>query len=237
MGAPVIAYDPQPGMHIEKACIEAWKLAKLQDVEFTFNGVKVVAHPGDSPKAIQDRWRADSEAAHEAWLKSPERAERERKREEERRQKESVVMVESAVTEKEMHDAANPWPLTEKQLLEYIVSLIDRGHDYGTCCYAMSLAAVAAFNYVAGKLGVTGFQSSCADLDFLRRTRSMKGPFIILKAEDMVFPQYDLPGRLREAMDEWQPWVKEQAEKHLEETDMAHPIVIAHWKMLAQTKK
>ena len=89
-----------------------------------------------------------------------------------------------------------PWPKTLEELNEYITSLTDRQHDYGTCVYAMSLAAVAAFQHVASKLGVTGFQASCADLDILRRTRSMEGPFIILKAEDMCYPQYDLKENL-----------------------------------------
>jgi hypothetical protein len=144
-------------------------------------------------------------------------------------------MKETAKTEAEMRAAKEQWPKTIEELTEYVESLVNREHDYGTCVYAMSLAATATFNYVAGKLGVTGFQASCADLDILRRTRSMKGPFIILKAEDMVYPQYDLQGKLREAMGEWQKWVAEQAKKQLaEHTDgNVHPEVLEHWKKLA----
>jgi hypothetical protein len=135
-----------------------------------------------------------------------------------------------------LRDAKVPSPLTKEQLGEYIESLVNRSHDYGTCVYAMSMAATAAFNYVAGQLSVTGFQASCADLDILRRTRSLNGPFIILKGEDMLFPQYDLQERLAEVMVQWRPWVKEEAEKNLAKGESyVHPDVLAHWKKLATT--
>lgn len=96
-------------------------------------------------------------------------------------------MKSESTTEIEMRAEKVPWPETLEELTEYIASLTDREHDYGTCVYAMSLAATAAFQYVSKRLGVTGFQAGCADLDILRRTRSLDGPFIILKAEDMCF--------------------------------------------------
>lgn len=145
-------------------------------------------------------------------------------------------MIETANSEAELRAVKEPWPKTISELDEYVESLVKREHDYGTCVYAMSLAATAAFHYVAGQLGVTGFQASCADLDILRRTRMLDGPFIILKAEDMLYPQYDLVGKLREAMGEWQEWAAEQAQKkiaeHAEENGV-HPEVMAHWKKLA----
>ena len=139
-----------------------------------------------------------------------------------------------AKTEQEMRDIEAPMPETAAELVEYIESLVERDHDYGTCCYAMSLAATAAFMHVAHKLGVTGFQAGCADLDVLRRTRRLDGPFIILKAEDMLYPQYDLQQRLREAMNEWGEWAAKEAQKKLEEHNgHAHPDVLARWERLA----
>lgn len=144
-------------------------------------------------------------------------------------------MIEAAKTEAEMREAQTPWPKTEKDLFAYIHSLVDREHDYGTCVYAMSLAANAAFNYVAHKLGTTGFQASCGDFDFLKRRRSIKGPFILLKAEDAVYPQYDLPERLREFLEESKPWIKAQAIENLaKDSRYASPNVIEHWKELAK---
>lgn len=137
-----------------------------------------------------------------------------------------------------MREAKDPSPKSLAELTEYIDSLVDRQHDYGTCCYAMSLAATAAFNYVAHTLGVTGFQASCADLDFLKRSRNLKGPFAVIDGEHMVYPQYDIAAKVREYMKEWEPWAAEQAAKHLEEEEasQAHPDVVAHWKKLAKTR-
>jgi len=142
-------------------------------------------------------------------------------------------MKSTATTEKEMREETVPSPQTIAELIEYISSLTEREHDYGTCVYAMSMVATAAFNFVASKQGVTGFQASCADLDILRRTRMIKGPFILLKGEDALYPQYDLPGRLNEALESWKPFLAEQAALKLAETHSAHPDVIAHWKKLA----
>jgi hypothetical protein len=136
-------------------------------------------------------------------------------------------------TEQEMREETAPTFDTVEELQGYITSLVEREHDYGTCCYAMSLAATAAFNFVASKLGVTGFQASCADLDILRRTRHLDGPFLILKGEDELYPQYDNHKKLEESRESWKSWIAEQAAKKLEDVEHAHPDVIAHWKKLA----
>lgn len=141
----------------------------------------------------------------------------------------------NANTVQEMRDAEAPTPKTVEELSEYITSLVDRKHDYGTCVYAMSLAATAAFNHVAHKLGATGFQASCADLDILRRTRSIEGPFIILEGEYMLYPQYDLQDQLDSAISEWEDWASEEAAKKLAQNkeENIHPKVWAHWQSLA----
>lgn len=147
-------------------------------------------------------------------------------------------MKSEAKTEQEMRAEMAPTPETIEELGEYITSLVDRQHDYGTCVYAMSLAATAAFNHVARKLCVTGFQASCADLDILRRTRHIEGPFILLKGEDTLYPQNDLPGKLRRAMEEWTSWAAEEAAKKLAEKkqENVHPDVWALWVSLAARK-
>lgn len=224
------------GTHISEACARAAEQAAATGcrVHFEFNDTHVTAEPGESAAVLESRWTANSEAAAKAWREDPQREVKRLAREADLARRKSVVMTETARTESELRDAEVPWPLTEKQLNEYIHSLVEREHEYGTCVYAMSMGATAAFYYVAGQLGVTGFQSSCADLDLLRRTRSMKGPFLLIKGEDALYPQYDLPGKLSEAMEEWKPWLKEQAVKKLSEDGGAHPKVIAHWKRLAK---
>lgn len=136
-------------------------------------------------------------------------------------------------TEKEMKDSDVPEFQNLRELSRYIHDMTKRKHDYGTCCYAMSMSAVAAFQYVASKLGVTGFQASCADLDFIRRTRGIKGPFIIIKGEEMLYPQYDVAKKLEEATNSWKQWARDEAKNKLKEHGDAHPDVIKHWKKLA----
>jgi hypothetical protein len=136
-----------------------------------------------------------------------------------------------AATEEQMRDSEAPSPKTPEELAAYITGLVDRPHDYGTCVYAMSLAATAAFNYVAGKLGVTGFQASCADMDIIRRTRHMRMGFILLK--QAPYPQYDLRGRVEDWIEKSEPELAKEAARLLIENPRAHPLMIEHWRRLA----
>jgi len=137
-----------------------------------------------------------------------------------------------AAAEQEMRDAKVPWLESPEELASYIADLIDRPHDYGTCVYAMSMAAVAAYNHVASKLGVTGFQASCADMDIVRRTRGYER-FVLLDLGNALYPQYDLEARLRESLADARPWLAGEAKKLLAERhDVANPAVVAHWEKL-----
>jgi hypothetical protein len=138
------------------------------------------------------------------------------------------------LNERGLRDAVTPRIETEDELLAVVRALVERDHDYGTCVYAMSIAAEAAYRYVAGRLSVTGFQASCADMDFLRRIRHMPGPFTVIDVSNALYPQYDLVGRLREYIQESSGWLRDEARKRLD-NDSAHasPNVIAHWKRLA----
>jgi hypothetical protein len=140
-----------------------------------------------------------------------------------------------STTEQEMRSETAPTLETTEELGEYITSLTERQHDYDTCIYALSLAATAAFNHVAHKLGVTGFQASCANLDIVRRTRGIDGPFILLRGSDMLYPQCDLLDKLREAVAKWADWASDEAEKNLanNKREDVHPDVWAHWEKLA----
>ncbi len=150
----------------------------------------------------------------------------------------ATKIAEFGVDEAAMRDSKAPWPKTPEELSAYIATLVDRPHDYGTSAYAMSLAATAAFQYVAGVLGCTGFQASCADMDILRRTRSIKGPFMLIDGEQMLYPQYDIPARVAEALDGWREWAAEEAKKRLaEDGGTAHLNVKARWEELAAYEK
>lgn len=146
----------------------------------------------------------------------------------------------TTMNEMEMQAAKVPTPHSEEELIEYVGKLVNRSHDYGTCVYAMSMAAEASFNYVAHKLGVTGFQASCAGMDFIRRTRDIKGGFRLTKTQNLLYPQYcddeHFPG-VDELMDDKdnKQWLADEARKLIAERsdNMVAPDVLNHWKMLA----
>jgi len=146
----------------------------------------------------------------------------------------------SNMNETELREYKVPFPKTEDELLDIIRQLVDRPHTYGTCVYAMSIAGLAAFRYVASKLGTTGFQSSCADLDFLRRNRSMNHGFRIINYNDLIYPQYCdseyFPCYLeliRDNLSGLQELVKER----MKESSDVHPEVLNHWKWILSLNK
>lgn len=145
----------------------------------------------------------------------------------------------STATELELREYKAPWPKTRAELDAILDALLAREHDYGTCVYAMAIAAEAAFNLLAHNLGVTGFQASAASLDIARRIRSINGPFGIFKLEEMLFPQYDMPEKFAEWInsEDSKTWLRDEARKKLEEQHAselkAHPSVVTHWQKLA----
>jgi len=139
------------------------------------------------------------------------------------------------ITENEMKKSEVPAMHTIDEVHQYIEELVNREHDYGTCVYALSMASHAAFRYVAHKLGVTGFQASCADLDFIRRTRLLNGPFILLNGRDLLYPQYNLRDELEKFIGDSKEWLSSEASKLIKENPNAHPDVIAHWKKLEKS--
>ena len=144
-----------------------------------------------------------------------------------------AIRAAGAPTEAQMREMKAPTFDTAQEVADYIRALTDRPHDYGTCVYAMSLAAVAAFNHVARKLGVTGFQASCADLDVLRQTRDFRWGRL-LNFDDLLYPQYrDKFPDYERLLDENRDRLAELAAAKLEDTPDAHPNVVAHWRYLA----
>jgi hypothetical protein len=143
----------------------------------------------------------------------------------------------SEMSEAELRAYELSFPKTLEEVNQIIEALTNRQHDYGTCVYAMSIAAIAAMNYVATTLGVTGFQASCADLDVIRRNRLLDCPFAIITADNLLFPQYDIRAKVEELLSSWQGWASEQAREKLTTVDHAHPDVIEHWKRLSEVNQ
>lgn len=134
-----------------------------------------------------------------------------------------------------MREEKVPTPNSLEELSAYIASLLEVHKDYGTCVYMMSMAATAAFNFAARQVGASGFQASCADLDVLRRTRSLPGPAVLIDISNALYPQYNLQRQLRDSMDKAKDWLREEAKKKLA-GDLTHTssAVVAHWRMLAE---
>lgn len=234
MSTEPMTYDPPAGEHVRDAIAAAVGLAikSGRPVRFAFNGRAFTAEPTDSLGDAYQRWH--DQTGRPILTPEQEAEEARRSLDELTAGQAKAIAAAKAPTEAEMREAKAPWPDTVEDLAAYVAALVDRPHDYGTSAYAMSLAAVAAFNFVGKRLGTTGFQASCADLDILRRTRGLDGPFGVVKAENMLYPQYDIPGQVREWLDEWRPWAAEQARKRLAERgNDAHPDVLARWRELA----
>ena len=137
-------------------------------------------------------------------------------------------------TETELRETDGAWPKTPGELIDYILKICEENKDdYGTAVYAMSLSAVAAMRFASFIVGATGFQASVADLDIIRRSRSLKCPFAIIKAQDMLFPQYNIRMDVERLLKAWEPWAKEEAKKKLEkDNEIAAVGVIKHWQAL-----
>lgn len=132
---------------------------------------------------------------------------------------------------------ASEKPKTIEALAEYVQRQVEADHDYNTSAEAALDVACAAFNYAASAMGLSGFQASYAALSFIGRVNGYTGPYGFIKAEDALFPQYDVAGKAAEMIEGWQPWLKEQAVKHLNESqergEEPHPRVYIHWLKLA----
>lgn len=120
-------------------------------------------------------------------------------------------------------------------LTKYISGLLCGKHNYGTCVYAMSMASVAVFNYMAHKLGVTGFQASCAELDILRRTRLLEDGFMLIDYNKLLYPQYlnseHFPS-YDDLINDNIEHLSKRAKISLKQNRTAHPDVIRHWEYL-----
>jgi hypothetical protein len=146
----------------------------------------------------------------------------------------------SEMTEEELQKEKVPTFDNIEDLTSYIEQLKKRSHDYGTCCYAMSMSAVAAFNYIASALDVSGFQASCAGLDILKRTRDLDFGFQILDFKKLMYPQYvynkEYFPNSHELIEKHKAMLQKKAIEMLEENKNPHPDVKAHWERLASLK-
>lgn len=227
--------DVLVGTHIREVLARA--VAQVEEtgksVTFDFNGTLHEVVPGDT--YLTAKARAEERTGHPILSAEEEREQARRSLEEMERSTREAIETAGAPTEAQMRDAKVPWPKTEEELIDYVRSLVDRPHDYGTCVYAMSMAATATFNYVSGKLGVTGFQASCADMDILRRTRGWEWGRL-LDYTKLLYPQTcdaeHFPSH-EQLIEENKGELAKRARALLAERERAHSAVVAHWQWLA----
>lgn len=129
-------------------------------------------------------------------------------------------------------------PRTESELIAFLQARLGAEHDYETSAQALVDCAEATFNYAAHVVGATGFQASWAALKLYGKIEGIDCPFGMVKAENMLFPQYPRPSvKTAEWEVEWADWAKAAAIEKLAEERGAnfgpHPNVWAHWLKLA----
>lgn len=126
-----------------------------------------------------------------------------------------------------------PSPQTKQELMDYIDKIIEGPHDYDTSAEAMSQAAIAAFNFTAYTLGVTGFQAGWAEMRFIQEMRDLELPFMILDSSRLLYPQYNLHNQAEEFIQESQEAVAIEAKRLLEINEGASKQVRERWEDLA----
>lgn len=139
----------------------------------------------------------------------------------------------SEMTNKELAEYRVPFFDTQDELMNFINALTDRQHDYNTVVEAMTLAALAAFNFVAGKLGATGFQASCADLNFIGKSRSINCPFMLVTLNEYLYPQYSTVLKINEWVEKNAKWIYEETSSKLkQDREFVSSEVWNHWEKL-----
>lgn len=120
------------------------------------------------------------------------------------------------------------------KLVTHIRDRVNAGHDYNSSAEAVRDIAVEAFNLMSDLLGITGFQAGWAALNTYAKVQHIDGPLLMLKGDDLLYPQYDVPARVASWIEEQEEWLEEQATKKLVDArDDVHPNVRRHWEDLA----
>ena len=156
-------------------------------------------------------------------------------------------MSKTAITE-EMH-IEKEWREQARQqtletLPEFIRHLMNDYH-HGTVCNALGACAAAAA-WAANREpegGITSFQAGFAMWEFIRQWMFSNNEcgLRLIDYDDMLYPQYEYKFVGRTISSNTWAALQNTAKKKLEEDEKneayrAHPLVIAHWKSIADGK-
>ena len=113
------------------------------------------------------------------------------------------------------------------------IEIPDGPYDYNSSAEAMVTAFEEVEKIVTKKLGLSGFQFSWAQMRYLGKSRNMKVG-ILIRLEDMIFPQYNLHEKLEEAIQNNREVIIEHAKEELANADLMVPRVKEHMQKIAK---
>ena len=131
--------------------------------------------------------------------------------------------------------------LTIDEIVSYMNELETVGKGYENSIKATGLAAVAAAWIMCKKLGLTGFQASCVNFEFLKEWfySSNKSGIGIIDYDNMLYPQYKYKFEKTISEDMWNS-IRQAAIDNIKEVEETHsPVskrVYNHWKKIAEGK-
>ena len=141
------------------------------------------------------------------------------------------------MTSEEFSKMEMPWPDNVQELTSYIEELKEKYNtSYNDAVYGPALAAIAAFNYTASQMGLSGSQASYSEMLFLEKLRKIKHGFRILNYDNLLYPQYlkdfNLSAEIliRKNLDE----LKKVAKEELEKRPYAAQAVRDHWTYITE---
>ena len=141
------------------------------------------------------------------------------------------------MTSEEFSKMEMPWPDNIQELTSYIEETKEKYNtSYNDAAYGPALAAIAAFNYTATQMGLSGFQASYSEMLFLKKLRNIKHGFKILNFDNLLYPQYlkdfnlSAETLIRKNLDELKKAAKEGLERGLN----ASQEVRDHWTYITE---
>ncbi|WP_144509847.1 hypothetical protein [Bacillus sp. FJAT-22090] len=129
----------------------------------------------------------------------------------------------------------NYFPKDWDDFTNYLTELEEQTHGYNSIADALTLSTVAFFNYFASKHGMTGFQASWSGLQFIKTTRNIDAPFMIVDSSKLLYPQYDLEKDVHEFLENSKKELAAKARENLKDVDKhTNSKVIERWKEIAE---
>lgn len=167
-----LKYEPGCGMHISQACIEAVKMALLENciVEFSFNEIPMTALDDTDPAVLAQYYHDECERRYQAYISTPEY--KARQEEAERQHRERVAKREAALS-----DAPEHMTLRDAEGWQKACDANKDGYGAAVMTYAERWARLMEARMAKGELiadiadecshladeeGITGFQYGCA---------------------------------------------------------------------------